>query len=386
VGADRLTIIPGVEQTPNIPWFTVPGEDFPQTLGHMNFWPLEVLPTLPTLPPLPRNGVPWDEMREPGQMMDDFEALFVGAGVRQLNHPFASSKLGRDQGFLRAIGYDPRTPIRPGASFAADVLLSRPGAAAERRNLDWDVQEVMNGASVGSWLRDRTFWFSLLSQGIVRAGTANSDSHSLGLEQVGYPRNLVFGGQPGYEQERFDDDVRRGHMVGTNGPVLSVTIDDGTSSYRPGVDPIQVSSSARLTIDVATAPWIPVTELRVIVNGRIVGGKSPGQPIDVSAEFVGADHLGTQPAKMSQKTLPLSTLLEGVAGDAWLIVEVGFPLPAVVDSDDDGLPELADAFDRPDRILADYVAIVPGARPLAFTNPFLIDVDRNGWKAPGLAP
>jgi hypothetical protein len=382
MGASRLTIIPGVEQTPNIPWFTVPGEDFPQALGHLNFWPLEVSPTLP------RNGAPWDEMREPGQMMEDFEPLFVGPGVRQLNHPFAGSKLGRDQGFLRAIGYDPRTPIIAGASFAADVLLSTPGAAGGRRNLDWDVQEVMNGASVGSWLRDRAFWFSLLSQGIVRAGTANSDSHSLGLEQVGYPRNLVFGDprQPGYDPERFNDDVRRGHMVGTNGPVLDVTIDDGASVYRPGVAPIQVAPSAQLTIRVATAPWIPVTELRVIVNGKLRGGRQPDQPIDVATEFVGADHLGTQPTVMSTKTLPLSTLLEGVAGDAWLIVEVGFPLPAVVDSDDDGLPELAEAVDRPNRILADYVAIVPGARPLAFTNPFLIDVDGSGWKAPGLAP
>ena len=50
--------------------------------------------------------------------------------MRQLNHPFADSKLGREQGFLRAIGYDPRTPIVPGASFAADVLLRTPGGAA----------------------------------------------------------------------------------------------------------------------------------------------------------------------------------------------------------------------------------------------------------------
>ena len=121
----RLTIIPGVEQTPNIPWFAVPGEDFPQTLGHFNFWPLDVDPTRRG------NGVPWDELREPGQMMDDIDALFAFAGaqgVRQLNHPFADSKLGRDQGFLRAIGYDPRTPIAPGASFAADLLLRTPGA------------------------------------------------------------------------------------------------------------------------------------------------------------------------------------------------------------------------------------------------------------------
>ena len=174
--------------------------------------------------------------------------------MRQLNHPFAESKLGRDQGFLRAIGYDPRTPIAPGASFAADVLLRSPGNRRARRNIDWDVQEVMTGASPADWLRYRALWFSLLSQGIVRAGTANSDSHTLALEQVGYPRNLVFCGQVRPRQHAlhafrhhldvgtFDDDVRRGHMIGTNGPVLDVTITDGRT-FPAG--PASIRSSSR---------------------------------------------------------------------------------------------------------------------------------------------
>ena len=189
-----------------------------------------------------------------------------GQGVRQLNHPFADSKLGREQGFLRAIGYDPRTPIAPGAGFAADVLLRTPGAPGGRRNIDWDVQEVMNGASRADWLRYRALWFSLLSQGIVRAGTANSDSHSLALEQVGYPRNLVFcepyaaaptvpsctDDKEGLDRDKFNDEVRRGHMVGSNGPVLS-RHDRGRDErvYRPGLDPIRCRRLPRqLVIDV----------------------------------------------------------------------------------------------------------------------------------------
>jgi len=401
----RLTIIPGVEQTPNIPWFAVPGEDFPQTLGHFNFWPIAV--DLMS----PGNGVPWDELREPGQMMDDMDALFAVApvpvqGVRQLNHPFADSKLGRDQGFLRAIGYDPRTPIAPGAGFAADLLLRTPGAPGGRRNIDWDVQEVMNGASLADWLRYRAFWFSLLSQGIVRAGTANSDSHSLALQQVGYPRNLVFcepyafaapvpctHDREALNHAKFDDDVRRGHMVGINGSVLVVGISDGMKVFRPGLDPIQVSPSAELVIDVSTAPWIPVTELRVIVNGRIVNGETGAaadKPIDVSTYF-GGNHLGTQPLTMPRKSILLSSLLKGVAGDAWLIVEVGLALPDAVDVDGDGLPDLAAAGipGRPERVTDarfDFHAIAPGAWPAASTNPFLIDVAGDGWKAPGLAP
>ena len=162
----------------------MPGEDFPQTLGHLNFWPLQPDPSLPG------NGAPWDELREPGQMMDDIVASPAPAWAAQ--SPVRGQQArARRRASCAAIGYDPRTPIVAGASFAADVLLHRPGGG--RRNLDWDVQEVMNGASRGDWLRNRALWFSLLSQGIVRAGTANSDSHSLALEQVGYPRNLVFG-------------------------------------------------------------------------------------------------------------------------------------------------------------------------------------------------
>jgi hypothetical protein len=321
-------------------------------------------------------------------MMDDIELVFSGAGVRQLNHPFAESKLERDQGFLRAIGYDPRTPIKPGAGFAADTLLRIPGSAGGRRNLDWDVQEVMTGASPANWLRYRALWFSLLSQGIVRAGTANSDTHSLGLEQIGYPRNLVWGGHvPGaIDVEAFDEDVRRGHMVGTNGPILDVTIEDGGLKVGPGVDLIRVSrSTAQITIDVKVAPWIPIDEIRVIVNGQVTMPEIPILP-DPSMPV---DHFGTRSPVIPPRTFKLESRLPS-SGDAWLVVEAGMALLAAVDIDGDGLPDLTDAdlpAARPGDPAFDYQAIAPGSWPVAFTNPFLLDLDGDGqWTAPGLAP
>ena len=172
---NQLIVVPGVEQTPNILWFDVPGQTFPKTIGHFNFWPLAQDTTLP------RNGAPWDELREPGQMMDDMEALYAdpGAGVRQMNHPWSEAKLGRDQGFLRAIGMDPRRPLEAPDNFAGNVLLRTPGT--HFRNIDFDVQEVMTGASRRDWLRYRALWFSLLNQGYLRAGAANSDSHTLAI-------------------------------------------------------------------------------------------------------------------------------------------------------------------------------------------------------------
>jgi len=389
--ADRLTVVPGTEQTPNIPWFAVPGEDLPKTLGHFNFWPLAQHIEQA------RDGVPWGELREPGQMMDDVDGLFtVDTGVRQLNHPFAESKLERDQGFMRAIGYDPRKPIVAGASFAADVLLRAPGGPGGHRNIDWDTQEVMTGASPANWLRYRALWFSMLSQGFMRAGTANSDTHSLSLEQIGYPRNLVFP-DPNDTSDarldprdvaRFDDHVRRGRMVGTTGPILAVTITDPsttpdgkttTITRAPALQPITVSDAAQLNITVSAAPWIPVTEFRVIVNGAIV------KTIENPAEFANLDHLGAQSAKAT-RSFPLASLLEKVNGDAWLIVEAGSALDAAHAVDAEGLPILSDKDLQAlsDASLDDYHAIVPGAWPMAFSNPFFLNLDGGGWQAPGL--
>jgi hypothetical protein len=380
---DQLVVLPGVEQTPNILWFDVPGQTFPKTVGHFNFWPLARDELKP------RNGSPWDELREPGQMMEDMEPSFMGAGVRQMNHPWSDAKLGRDQGFLRMIGMDPRRPLVAGAGyFAADVLLRTPGA--KLRNIDFDVQEVMTGASRRDWLRYRTLWFSLLSQGFLRAGAANSDSHTLSIERVGYPRNLVFGGhdRATFDREKFDADVRAGHMIGTNGPVLDVTIDDATGAlqHADAHKAFEPGPKSTLTISIATAPWIPVTQVRVFVNGALATTR------DVTAMFTGKNHFGLEAVRGNKVFIPLSALALP-AGDVWIVVEAGMDQDLPPDDDGDGLPDLADA-DLPTRPPSagephidrfDLEAVAPGVWPVAFTNPFLLE--RNGtpgWQPPGL--
>jgi hypothetical protein len=384
-----IVIIPGVEQTPNILWYDVPGDKFPKTLGHFNFWPL-VPDFLQT-----RNGAPWPELREPGQMMDDMDAVFANptTAVRQLNHPYLLDKLGRDQGYPRAIGYDPTTPIpatpTAGFTFAANALARTPpdpaGGPGRYRNIDWDVEEVMTGASRADWLRYRALWFSLLNQGFKRVGTANSDSHSLSVERIGYPRNLIWGGhdQGTFDVDSFDADVLAGHVEGTNGPVLDVTIDDGPATiYRPGVAPIAVGSGAGLNVSIAAAPWIPVDELRVFVNGKLVMQK------DISGSFSQGDRFGTQPGRYSPQRFVLSTLLPP-KGDAWIVVEAGLHQDTPPDTDGDGLPDLPDADvpvrpQSPDDPQFDLQAIAPGVWPTAFSNPFFLDLDGGGWTAPGL--
>ena len=50
----------------------------------------------------------------------------------------------------------------------------------------------MNGTENEDLQPYRAYWFYLLNQGIVRAGTGNSDSHGLVDNVLGTPRTLVW--------------------------------------------------------------------------------------------------------------------------------------------------------------------------------------------------
>jgi hypothetical protein len=395
--ADQVVVMPGVETTGEILFNRPPGSEIPEVIGHFNFWPLRANASLA------RNGAPWDEKLEPGALYDRIEPLFEGSGVRQLNHPFAESTFGRDQGFLSAIDYDPRIAIPSEASDTPEGQLPRrPGGGFS--NLDHHVQETMNGAATRNFLQYRTGWHSFLNQGILKGGTANSDSHTLAIEVLGYPRNLVFGGHTlaAFDRERFNEDVRNGHMLGTNGPVLLACVDASDGQCRePSLTSFAPASGAALHLDLRAAPWIPMSEIRIVVNGRVVH--------TIGALKHPSDPFGREGISRYQGSVPLDEL--GIAGDAWIVVEAGLPLWPAADLDDDGIVETTDnngdhvidardqegiedeedyyrepARPREDDPRFHLHAIAPGTYPTCFTNPLLVDINADGWTAPGLAP
>jgi hypothetical protein len=374
---DRVRVMPGVETTGQILFLMPPGAEIPKVIGHFNFWPL------PHRPGEPRNGAPDDERLEPGELFDRMERLYDGVGVAQLNHPLDDESLGRDSGYLTAIGWTPRMPIpATAADTPAGQLRRRPGGG--RSNLDFDAQEVMNGHSLEQYVRYRAAWFSLLSQGIVRAGTANSDSHGFGVEAVGYPRNLVFGGHAleSFDRDRFNRDLRAGRSVGTNGPVIDACVVAHDGSCRgPSLEPLRPAPGAVVQLRVAAAPWIVVDQIRLIVNGQTV------RTIPRSELLQPPDPFGNQPLRWDEQ-ISLVELTARSAGDAWLVIEAGDALPALVDANGDGLPELVAKLDPPTRGAPQFLldAIAPGTRSAAFTNPFLLDWDGDGFEPPGLPP
>lgn len=384
-GGDRVVIVPGVEATPLVPWLVPPGDTFPRVIGHWMFWPMRYDTTLPS------NGMPWDERAEPGQLFQRMRARMTAEGVMQLNHPTAHSKAGRDEGYFRMLGFNPATPIPLSDDGSAmGMLWRRPGGPTAPRNVDWNVQEAMNGSEVVLNLTYRETWFAMLNRGLLRGGTANSDSHSLSVEQLGYPRNIV---RAGFDRSRFNADafnraVREGRIVGTNGPYIDARTTDAQGAARtPGVEPFSPAAGAMLDVEVRAAPWIPVTEVRFVVNGRVA------RTITGAEITAPRDPFGAEGVVRWRGRVALSELLGG--RDGWIVVEAGLPIPPAVDDEDaDGLVDHIDgdgdgALDdvnlaRPresdPRFHVDVIS--PGTLPYAFTNPFVVDVDGGGWRAP----
>ena len=394
---DRVVVLGGIETTQLIPWLDVPGEDVPKVIGHFNFWPIEPVPGGP------RGGAPWDELVEPGALFDRMAPLVGDDGVMMINHPWDEAASGRDLGYLRAIGFDPRAPID--GDRHNELLLRAPGGG--HRNLDWDVMEVQNAAGVEEFVKARPLWWSLISQGYPTAGAANSDSHGLGDSQLGWPRTLVEtgGDLASFDAAAFDAALRGGRATGGTGIVVLVEIvDAGGARVRGlGLEPWTPAPGQRVRVEVRAAPWIPVEELRVV--------SAAGVRVLSDALAAPPDPFGTDGVVRFSDTFDVADLVDG--GDDWFVIEAGLPLPGYEDLDDDGVPDTGDndgdgdvdrddvepgedagplrdppdpARDAEDDPRFLLTRVVPLGYPVAFTSPILVDHDGDGWEPPGVAP
>lgn len=428
---ERIALMAGLETTGLMLFKLNPDVYYPQVIGHWNFWPV------PFDDDAPRNGAPWDELCEPGTLFERVAArgFPVADGVIQLNHPWADADFARDLGFPRALGVqlDQELPRAFDGTGAGLLLRTPPGSSMS--NGDYHTQEVMNGTENSAFLPYRAVWHWLLDQGIARAGTANSDSHSLHDSILGTPRNLVRTSTTvaGFDMALFNADVRAGRMIGTNGPIIEATVESGAAIYYPSILPVAPGGAPALHVRVHAPAWVPVAEVRVLVNGEpwVIGS---GELIHPDDPLVPIDVLRLD------RTIPLADLLPSGTRDAWIVVEAGDPLPQTGDLDCDLVPDTTDnngdgdvdwtdvdrsgdkvvdeedlegvegpepcrddygassSADRPstgplqnptpptrEHPAYPFYAVTPGGYPLAFTNPFLLDNNGNGtFDGPGL--
>lgn len=334
--ADRLVIVTGTEMTSEVRTARMPW-----TAGHANFFPVTYRPNDF------RRGAPLNEGRRLRDVLADVRASNPGV-VTQLNHARESDALSgalpedwreRMHGgaYLEHLGIG--KPYRPDAPLhaAPNTRLIEPDPVTGVRDIDFDAMELVNGPFDYSPSRTealRADWFSLLRQGVVLTGTANSDSHGKS-QQVGLPRNMVRVRDDrleAFDADEFAGALRRGASYGTTGPLLDLRLGDvGPGELHRGPEGV-------LAGRVFAAPWIDAGELRVQIDGRTV-------------------HVASLPED-GRFEVPLS-----FEGDAFVTVEV---------------------FGEPGET---YRAVLPGHRPYAFTNPVFVDADGDGrWTAPGFAP
>jgi hypothetical protein len=394
---DRIVVIDGTESTGHILFPMFPESDFPKVAGHFIFWPV------PYDEYGPWRGAPWDELAEPAELMDRMveQGWDPEDGVAQLNHPFGGFQFGRDFGWAESIGLDLTEPLKTEDDGTGQAMFLRQPPSSAFSNASFDVQEIMNGSANLGMLPYRALWFYQLNQGVVRGGTANSDTHSLTENVVGFPRNLVRTDSTvaDFNSREFHGAVKRGAIMGTNGPVLEIsTTDDAGAIKQPSVNPFTPGSNAALTIRVTAAPWVPVQEVRIWVNGALVDTLT--DLAEASPEPGAYERLNT--------TIPLADLLPA-SGDAWIVVEAGAPLAEAADLDCNGFPDTTDnngdgainwkdvtaLEEEPDDTaclgsvgpLNDppaasrgepgyaFGVVVPGGSPMAFTNPLILDRD-----------
>jgi hypothetical protein len=322
--------------------------------GHANVFPLAA-----------RYRLPQSEATNLGEAVAEWRTLeaaphFDGDTLLQLNHPrgiqfFPNKKhIKGAHAVFRDLKLDTTKPLGQ----QEDPSLMAPDPSTGMTLLDVDAIEIMNRFSVTAWLQTRTDWFGFMDQGWFPTGTGNSDSHAIEVERVGFPVNLVrMPTNEPFDQDTFVHAIRAGNVRVSSGPLVELRV-------RPeAADSKMVGSGERIDGPVAAvvievlvraAPWVPVPEVRLVVNGKVV------DRVRVPVERVGPgapiDRIGLR------WRLPIT-------GDTYVLAEAGWPLE--------------DASRPQGRIFSE---VAPGHVPVGFTNPVRIDGDGDGEWTPILDP
>jgi len=184
----------------------------------------------------------------------------------------------------------------------------------------------------------REDWFSMLDRGRIHTPVGVSDSHYRFIP-CGLGRTDVYLGTD-TPSEVTDEDLRAallaGHVVVAAGTTLRATLDAGAGVALPG-DTV-VGASAVLSATVEAPDWIAPGTLRVYRNGEVIHEEALPEASPSGTWFDGSWSVES-------------------SEDAWFTVEVM------------GTEPMGD--------------IWRNHTPYAMTNAFFLDVDGNGWTAPG---
>ncbi len=185
---------------------------------------------------------------------DEASPLFLAsrkknpAAVLEVNHPRAG-----DLGYFNNLYLDPESAATALSAF----------------NLNFDLLEVLNGpyfySSNAAAIED---WFHLLNRGYYFPIVGASDAHGIDKDETGSSRTYVF--YDGEKGNRLDSGaitqaLKKGRAFVTNGPIVEFKVNGRYSSgdLVPASD-----GKVDIRVDIQSAPWVDVDELRLILNGE----------------------------------------------------------------------------------------------------------------------
>ncbi|MBS1784895.1 MAG: hypothetical protein JST24_05660 [Acidobacteria bacterium] len=259
-------------------------------------------------------------------------------------------------------------PVAPGVALGtgANSWWDDTDALANgRRTGDFDAIELLRGegcnpADPSAWFAEfknvRSDWFNLLNletpTRFTKALGLSSGIYSLDTP-VGLARTYF---KPGSSLTQSDlsnveTALQSGAAVASTGPLLDVSV----AGQGPGTLVTGTNASVTLTANLWFATWIPVDEIRVVVNGTVV------QTLPLSS-------FTQDPADARHWSATLSVPMSANTGgkDGWIVVEAGVPLST------SGAYAAGTPWNR----------IMKGIYPIAVTNPIFVDVNGGGYTAP----
>jgi len=241
---------------------------------------------------------------------------------------------------------------------------------------DFDALELIRAE--GCDPADPTAWYTLYSNtrddwfAILNQQTPTAFTKGLGLSAakfsldtpVGLARTyLNLGSSTTLTQDSLNPvlaALRSGAAVASTGPLLVASV----GSVGPGGLVTGTNSSVDLIINLYAPDWVPVDEVRVVVNGRA--------PIQVPMTSFTASATDAR-LRTTTMTVPMPT---GTGKDSWLVVEAGVSRAQTGAYQAKTLTTPASPWNK----------IMKGIYPIAITNPIFVKVDGPGlsYTPPGL--
>jgi hypothetical protein len=285
-----------------------------------------------------------DEPRlETPEMFNDQAEFFADlhsaypAALIQVMRPRAP--LAQRNGYFTALAMSAGTPQEAVDPHHPELNAGAAGGA-DGTGLDFDLLQVLVGNHYDEYLLARADWFALLNAGIFKPATGGSDALEVADIPLGQVRTFVKTANTRLRDNdlsQFWDQVAAGSMFVSNGPLLTASIQTTSLGGRLNTD-----AAIELKLKIQAAPWIPVYEVRVVVDGQVV----IAMPLATEQDLVRFD--GTLPLDIPPN------------GEHWIVVEAGSSLADLAH------PEQAAE-------TGDFGRFNQGHLPLAFTNPIFIE-------------